>query len=329
MTFIERPSICGQRILYIGTGFFEYDSIIASGIRSMGAEVDLIYDRPLEQRMSNLFFGLINSIPTLGKAGQHLHEARVIKYTNGKRYDCVMAVNGTALDKRVYDYLRKQNPQARFILYLWDSIARIKNYPDLKSRFDRCLTFDRHDALSDQSLIFRPNFFVQAGEVAEVAPRGIIFVGSLHSNRLKLIRSIEAQAAALEIPMRIYLRSGILKYSRKLFMGDADSLRWRALPYDKYLQWSREAEAILDLPYPSQTGLTQRTLDAVGLGKKIITSNADIVNYSFYSPENVCVISDTRPVIPSDFLNGSSAYYEPSVVKPFSLHQWIADVLGI
>ena len=38
--------------------------------------------------------------------------------------------------------------------------------------------------------------------------------------------------------------------------------------------------------------MTMRVFEAFGAGKKLITTNADIINYDFYRPENIYIFKD-------------------------------------
>ena len=67
---------------------------------------------------------------------------------------------------------------------------------------------------------------------------------------------------------------------------DPKMMKWRKQVTD-YIGNSR---VVLDLPHPMQTGLTMRTIEAIGSKKKLITTNVDIVNYDFYNPKNILLI---------------------------------------
>lgn len=317
----------GRRILFVGVGYFSYDTIIADGLRAMGAEVEAVAERPALLLQSHPLSSLINKLGILRKCVQRRHENQLKAQLAGSNFDTVLVLKGDSLDIGFFDLLRRAHPKASFILYQWDSINLVSNFAELRKRFDRCLTFDRGDVALDQTLIFRPLFFSRQRTAIEAPPHGVVFVGSMHSDRLKLARAIKTHAEAQGVPVRIYVRVGLFNFLRQLIRGDLRNIHFRALPYETYVAWTRQAEAVLDFPHPMQTGLTMRTLEAIGLGKKIVTTNRDIVNYSFYDPESVCVLTEEHPMIPDGFLNGTPAAYNPEIVKQFSLHQWLLDVL--
>ncbi len=88
------------------------------------------------------------------------------------------------------------------------------------------------------------------------------------------------------------------------------------------------SKIVLDIQHPKQTGLTMRTIEMVGMNKKLITTNTSIKNYDFYNPRNISVIDRKNVVIDSEFLNTS---YEPlpeEMYHKYSLQNWIFEVLS-
>ncbi len=322
----DRP-LEGRRILFVGVGFFSYDTIIADGLRAMGADVEAVAERPGLLLQSHLLSSPINKLPLLRKRVQRRHEDRLKAQLDDHQFDTVLVLKGDSLGIGFLDLLRRAHPEATFILYQWDSINLIKNFSELRKRFDRCLTFDRRDAASDETLVFRPLFFSRQSKSLEASPHGAVFVGSMHSNRLKLVKQVKSYAEAQGIPVRVYIRMGLFNFVSQFIKGDLRDIHFRALPYETYVAWTKQAEAVLDFPHPLQSGLTMRTLEAIGLGKKIITTNREIANYSFYGSENICVLTEEQPLIPDGFLDRTPAVYDPEIVKRFSLQQWLLDVL--
>ena len=60
------------------------------------------------------------------------------------------------------------------------------------------------------------------------------------------------------------------------------------------------SKAIIDCPLPNQNGLTMRTFETLALGKKLITTNKNIVYYDFYSSNNIFVV-DGKSKVPLSF----------------------------
>ena len=52
----------------------------------------------------------------------------------------------------------------------------------------------------------------------------------------------------------------------------------------------RSSRAVLDIQHFKQTGLTMRTLETLGAGKKSIATNSDVREYDFYDEGRVVTI---------------------------------------
>lgn len=318
----------GKRVLYVGVGFFSYDLIISQGIRDLGAEVEVVIERPHLLFKSNLS-SILNRLTTLRNYIQGRHERRLRSFVSHKIFDVILVIKGDSLGATFFEFLREINKNATFILYQWDSINLIKDFYALRKPFDRCLTFDRRDAEEHEELIFRPLFYSRKTPISPKKVDGLVFIGSLHSDRLSAIRRVVQLTFKTNVSFRPYICVKLLRYVRLVMTGRGKNVYYRPLPYDRYVQLTEEAECVLDLPHPSQTGLTMRTIEALGLGTKIITTNKEIVNYEFYDPANVTVISLDNPSFPKGFFNGQKANYPKEVLDKYTLEKWLSDVFDL
>ena len=65
---------------------------------------------------------------------------------------------------------------------------------------------------------------------------------------------------------------------------------------------------IVDIESPGQKGLTMRNIEMIGLKKKLVTTNKDIIHYDFYKPQNICIIDRSNPIIPNSFIEHPSRH---------------------
>ena len=71
-------------------------------------------------------------------------------------------------------------------------------------------------------------------------------------------------------------------------------------------QFYLKGNIILDIAHPHQKRLSFRPYEAMGLRKKLITTNKDIANYDFYNPNNIFIIDDVYNIhIPTDFITSN------------------------
>ena len=72
-----------------------------------------------------------------------------------------------------------------------------------------------------------------------------------------------------------------------------------------------------------------RTIEMIGMHKKLITTNQAIKKYDFYNPDNIAVIDRNDIAIPEGFLDKPYSEIEDAIYNRYSLESWIIDVLGV
>ena len=76
---------------------------------------------------------------------------------------------------------------------------------------------------------------------------------------------------------------------------------FKKIPIEITNQFYQRAKCIIDINHPNQTGLTMRTIETLGNGKRLITTNHHIKNESFYNEKMILVIDRTNIQIPVEF----------------------------
>jgi len=85
----------------------------------------------------------------------------------------------------------------------------------------------------------------------------------------------------------------------------------------------KKSKIVIDIQHPNQTGLTMRTIEAIGSYTKILTTNHDIINYDFYNPNNVLIIDRNNPQFDNDFFSKPIVPYEKDLYYKYSIEGWI------
>ena len=95
------------------------------------------------------------------------------------------------------------------------------------------------------------------------------------------------------------------------------------MPYAVVQERVRTSRAILELISDGQTGLTQRSFEALFLRKKLITTSSEVNSYDFYHPQNVFILGE-RPLeeLPG-FLHSPFHPIAPEIVKQYTLAGWL------
>jgi hypothetical protein len=318
--------------LVIAPRFFGYDQDIAGELGRRGYAVDLVPDRPFDTPM---MAALTRFRRDWILAASNRFYRRTFESLGRSDYDIILVINGQTLSSTILAELRASYPQAKFILYMWDSIDNRPSVTSTLGFFDAVFSFDP-SATASHGMIFRASFFSPAFERAPpIEPSyDLSFVGTAHTDRVAVVNSV-SRGLRPDQPAfwYLYLQARWVFYAYKATNPAFKTGR----PSDfAYVPLSRAAtqevffasRAVLDIEHPKQAGLTMRPFEAMGAGKKLVTTCAQIRDYDFYTPKNICVIGRRGGEIPGDFLRTPYAPVDRALYRSYSLAGWMDEILA-
>ena len=101
------------------------------------------------------------------------------------------------------------------------------------------------------------------------------------------------------------------------------------IPFSKSYKYYLDSKIILDIAHPHQKGLSFRPYETIGLRKKLITTNKDIVNYDFYNPNNIFVIEDIDNItIPLEFFKTDYQEIDIKLREKYHIKNWIHNIIN-
>jgi hypothetical protein len=89
-----------------------------------------------------------------------------------------------------------------------------------------------------------------------------------------------------------------------------------------------QSNVIIDIVRKNQTGLSFRIFEAMGLEKKVITNNANIVNYPFYDSYNFLLIKDEKDIFALSFFH-EECIVSKSIYQDYTIKNWILKIFKI
>jgi hypothetical protein len=329
MSFLE-----DKRVLMLSVSFFNYENLIKNELISMGAKVDLFDERP-----SNSFFSkaIIRLKRSLYKINIDRHYHNILKKLKNKRYDYFLLIKGEVVPVFFLDFMRAHNPSIVFIYYTYDSFKNNPNGLNVLSYFDRKFTFDRMDALK-YKLSFRPLFYVSAySNISQLKNNNykydLSFIGTAHSDRYSISQKINDWCKKTNLIMFNFYYSPsqtlfkFKKLTNKNFKNfSIKKISFKSLTHSEIVGIYKNSKAILDINHPDQNGLTMRTFETLGAGRKLITTNYDIKYYPFYNENNILVIDRQNPKIEEGFFKKEFIEIESSMLFYMSLKGWIKEL---
>ena len=323
----------GKRILFFSAHLFGYQNDIRLAMESVGAIVDYYDERPANNFLvkgvirinRNLLAGYIN----------HYYN-KIIKETLQKEYDYVFFIKGESISASNVRRLKQFHPEANFIIYHWDSIANNSNAQNLLPYFDRVFSFDKIDC-ERLGLHFLPLFYTPDYANIPYYDKEIkydmLFVGTTHSDRYKLVKRIEEQIIKMGglCLTWFYFPSKILYYTMKIQNSylrqiPVHTFHFKPMSKELLLQLYAGSRIIIDVQHPKQTGLTMRCIETLGAKRKLITTNYYIIEYDFYNPDNILVVDRNLPYVPEKFLNEPYRDTPKEIYESYSIKNWLSSI---
>ncbi len=290
----------GKRILFFAPSFFSYEKMIADEMVKMGAIVDSYDVRSVKSAFSR---GLLKINPAIFSVQSKHYYNRILNENKKKNYDYILFIKCDMTPLSILRKLKVEYPNAKMCLYLYDSVSNIPGIERKFKYFDTLHSFDMGDCRRNHDLVFRPLFF---GEQYEKDKKNnccvkekydICFLGTIHSDRFSVIKRVQqiAKEKNLKSYWFLYLQSKLIYYYYKIvkqdFKGTSPSMfRFKKKTAEEISIITDMSRAVLDIQHPKQTGLTMRTIEMIGMRKKIITPNSSIKNIDFYNPNYIFII---------------------------------------
>lgn len=325
----------GKRVLFFYLSTFNYEVEIQKAMEREGAIVDSYNERPTNNVFARILIRLNRNL--IHKYIDKYYDT-VMQETSGKKYDYIFFIKGESISRSIITRLRNVHPEAKIVMYYWDSIANNHNAKGMLKSFDKVLSFDKNDS-RNFGLEFLPLFYIPQYE--SIAKKDVsqkydlMFAGTVHSERYEFVNGIVKQIenAGGKCFTWFYFPSKVnfykLKWDNPKFRkADIKDFQFTPMSREKLLGYYAESRIQIDMQHPKQTGLTMRTIETLGAKKKLITTNADVVNYDFYRPENVLVVDRYNPVISKEFVEAPWKEIPEEIYKKYSISSWLNTIFS-
>jgi hypothetical protein len=316
-----------KKILLISSDFFGYYKMIQLELEKQGWDVTYIHDRPANNAIVKIlirkFKWLITSYLT------HFFKNKLVEVCKGQKFDQVLVIKGEGLTPAVFRDLYNYT-SGPITLYFWDNIKNIPGGLANSAEADHTFTFDPVDT-EEHGFQLLPLFYVDEGmSRSQIKPEWeLSFVGSIHSDRLRVIADVREKMTGIgKTFIFIYFASSILYNFRRWFdpsfkFFKSEELSLKSLSRQQTEEIFQKSVAVLDVHHIHQTGLTMRTLEALALGKKLITTNSSIKSYPFYDSNQILIIDRKNPELNSNFFKLPNSLKVSEAIKAYEIGRWV------
>lgn len=204
----------------------------------------------------------------------------------------------------VEDVIKRHNPHAKCLIYSWD-VGHSCKYLVSTGKLN-CGSFDLNSSVKDKVPYYGQFFNNMELLPQEKTVYDYFFVG-LDKGRGNIVNSIDMKMTA----------EGYSGFSRIVY----DDYR-NGMEYLTILKMVTESKCLIDVPVDNQTGYTLRVMESIFYGKKLITTNGEILKADFYHQNNIYVWGQESRTI-KDFMNLSFVPYSDKIKYEYSLEGWI------
>lgn len=312
-------------ILFIAPFFYNYEIDILNELKKHSHKVDSVF----------YSFGK-HKIPWKKKKLERQiseQKQRILELIKTNKYDILLVIKGEILRTEDIKLFKKINPLSKTINYQWDSLKNLPFNFDFIETFDFKYTFDHVDAANHPNLHLRPLFFTNEFKFNKDARIEYDFatVGGFQNRRVNVINLLKLQFPNAKFKIRLrttmtlnilnnFIKTGgIKRYFHYALFKDLDRTTIANI--------LNKSNVIIDIPSEGQTGLSMRTIEAIGLQKKIITTCKYIKGYDFFNSNNHLVINNKNFIDIKEFMKVPYKVNKELSISKYSLELFISTLL--
>ncbi len=327
--------LSGKTVLLLTPKFFGYELEIKKELEKLGARVIYFDERPKNDFFTKVFIRL-NLKSFISKKIDDYYK-NIIQEIKDESIDYLFLVDVETVPLKFIEKTILMNPKLKVLTYFWDSVKNRKKSLEYLAYSNKFFSFDLKDAEADIRIEFLPLFYIDdyknIANIENELVYDISFIGTVHSDRYKIIKKIEEQAKKLDLKTYFYFYSPskILFFFQKLFKKDFKYIKWKdvsfkSLSKSDVINIIEKSKCIIDIQHPKQTGLTMRTIEMLGGKKKLLTTNIEIMKYDFYNTDNILLLDRNNPKINVDFFGKEYKNLTDDIYKKYSINQWLKTI---
>lgn len=331
---ILKDKISGKKILFFSVQTFNLEKEIKNKMEENGAIVTYYDERPSN---SNFIKGIIRLKRNIYQKKINSYYQTILDSIKNETFDFLFVNRGEVVTEYFLTEFKKQRPNCEMIFFTWDSFTNHTHPTTILQYFDKRFTFDREDA-EKYNIGFRPLFYLDKykniKEEQAIKPKyDLVFLGTAHSDRYVISTKVSdwCKGKGLNVFTYYYMHSKAVYFYQKTFDKsfkefDYKKLSFKSLSTNEIVALYKSANMILDINHPGQKGLTMRTFEAIGAGKKLITTNSEIKKYPFYTPANFFVIDRNDIQLDTAFFQSDYQEIDADLYYRTSIEGWLSDI---
>lgn len=315
-----------KKLLFIAPDHYSFYKVVEDGFRKYTEyEIFTIISngsykyKNIDEKIKNFFMKtFLNKNLKIINAEKHCFN-QVDKY---KKYDTFFAIRPDILSEETLVLANKKS--RRTIANFWDSFEKIKGQKETMPFFDICYSFDKEDC-ENFKMNKITNFYFNE-EVIENPKFDVFFLGTFDDRFSKLVKVLENLNK-----FNINARATVFTYFKNIAIENSNKFVdyiHEIVPFQEAVHYSQNTKIVLDIQHDNQVGLSFRPFEAMGLKKKLITTNENIRDYDFYRSNNIFIWTENTETIPEAFFKTPYENLPKEIYEKYSLKNWVKTILA-
>lgn len=310
-------------ILLITYDNWGYNQYIADALEKKSYEVKHINFHSFQYTYPDFSYKAFNFLTkNLGiKNLKHNHYNDIIldEIKNIHFIDTIIYIKADFLSKQTIEAINKKSRKS--VLIINDSISRYPNTKNILPIFDKVFSFEKKDC-KKYNLTFKTNFIYKTVDIVASNFKYKVFNISSYDKRFPILQKIAETLYNLKI------KSKIIIFTTKENNEPYLEFSTQPLSISEINHYLEQSEIMLDVSRNQQQGLSFRVFESLGLKKKLITTNQDILNYDFYNPQNIFIIKDVDDIkIPEAFFKTLYIDVPQHILNKYLVENWIDELI--
>lgn len=315
-----------EKVLFVAPRLYNYAEDLKAEMERQNYDVKLV---KYSSGAHRLFWKIKSLEKRIAK-----ERDQIIQLINDENFDIFFVIKGQLLSKEIVSRFKHKNPNAKTVTYQWDSLDNLPFDFDFVDSFDYKYSFDSQDCmrLSKDGLQHKPLFYTN-DFIIDGSPSikyDIATVGGMQFERTMMLKKLITlipscsykillrTEVTLSIPLNI-IKVGLPTYFRFALLKDIERKEVALI--------LKKSRVIIDIPNTAQSGLSMRTIEALPLKRKLITTNAAIKGYDFYNPNNHYVMQELNPNEIIEFIKKPFIQIDEKIIQKYSIKNFVSTIL--
>jgi hypothetical protein len=314
-----------MKITIISYDNWGFNKNIVKALESQGNVVNHIDFHQFKYKYPNLIYRVYNfllktffnkNLKTIFFGKKIIEKLNEIK----DQQDFIVTIKGDFIAPESLLEFKKYGKKS--IAYFNDNTQRCPKIIRVIPYFDKFFSFEKQDC-NNYNLHFATNWIYYDNTLdIETDFKFQVFNISSKDKRISIFKKLAVEFESIKI------KSKIIIYDKK-YNDQNTTIEYitKHISLEDVNKLIQQSQVLLDINRKGQEGLTFRVFESIGLHKKLITTNKDIVNYDFYNPNNILLIDSNKPKIPLDFFEKDYEKVPQHIFNKYTIDGWIENVI--